>query len=144
MSVQRIMLDRFSAVYGQPDTPNPKLFIAEWVRSFHKACPEALSATVDRVIDNRQYRGWPTIGEVRRELADLCEERAGHRAMKALPPPEPKAPTADERVRMSAMAKDLLKKLKAGASIEIRARPQAKIEPQNPAASPELRKRLAA
>lgn len=148
MSVQRIMLDRFAAVYGQPETPNPKLYIAEWVRSFHKACPEALSVTVDRIIDERKYRTWPTIGDVRIELEYVCEKRQAHRAMKALPPPQPKAPTAEERARMDDLVSGFLKKSRAialaprdGAPPRIR---PTHIEPQSPAASPELRKRLAA
>jgi hypothetical protein len=103
MSVQSVMLDRFAALYGRPETPNPKLFIDEYIRAFQKADLDVLASAVDRVIQVNRYRSWPTIGDINRALLDVAEELDCSRVRQrlALPPPAEKAPTPAERAAVA-------------------------------------------
>jgi hypothetical protein len=106
MSVQKVAIDRLTAQYGSPKTDHLKIFIAEWIRAFHKADMAMLSEALSRVIDRNTFHAWPTIGEVKRELVEVAEERHHSNARLALPAPVERQPTAEERARVAKLMKD--------------------------------------
>ena len=65
MSIADEIIGRFNAVFGEPKTTDPELFLAEFARCMDGYDPEALRKAADRVIASNVY--WPKPAEL---LAD--------------------------------------------------------------------------
>lgn len=109
MSVQRIVFDRFTALYGLPKTENLNGFFAEYVHAFDGTEPGILQAAVSRIIKAHKFQSWPTVGEVNMAIhavaADVdARQRLGQ---PQLPAPRHKQPTAAERARVAALVAKL-------------------------------------
>ncbi len=116
--VKRIALNRFATLFGAPDVPNPVEFKAEYIRALSGTEVGLLNEAITKVIDEHEYRNWPTIGECRAAIASVGEERAAvqrRREAYGLSPaaPQPTQQTNPEmQARIAAMVKETVAKLK--------------------------------
>lgn len=81
---------RLVTVYGVPQgVADPKELFGEFFKALNGYSPEILSTGCDRVIRDRAFSSWPTVGEVVKACRDVADEAADrtHRQ-----------PTADEPV----------------------------------------------
>lgn len=113
MSFQRLMADRFLALYGPPQTDNPRLFFEEYKRCFDGMDPEILTAAVNLVVSRREFPSWPTIGECNKAVERVAEHINASRALKRqlLAPPSEREPTPAARARVTQMIDDLKRKM---------------------------------
>lgn len=70
-NVQKLVLARFSALYGAPQAENAEAFVGEYHRALKGYTSDALTFAADRVISRNTYRAWPTVGECV-EAANAC------------------------------------------------------------------------
>ncbi len=117
MSFETILVDRFIALYGPPQTENPALYLAEWRRNFSVTDPEILTAAVNTIIRRHTFTTWPTIGEVVKAVDEVAGTILQSRRFKqaSLPPHPSRQPTEDERGRVGVLVKGLTRKLEADA-----------------------------
>lgn len=122
---------RLAAVYGEPKTDyKPELF-AEFISALENYRSDVVAYGVDRVIRDRAYPTWPTVGEVVKACRDVADEMSDkcHPAGSA-----PNGRTYDPVDQ--ATAKELLTKAMAGMDtrnnfVSIRARAGAWVKHHN-------------
>lgn len=80
MSVADEIIERFMAVFGEPKTTNPDLFITEFARSMDGYDEAALRKAADKLIASSTF--WPKpaelLAETRKALADAARHRKPH------------------------------------------------------------------
>lgn len=64
------MLRRFMSVYGNPDTENVDVFLAEYARILKGYSASELNGAADRILRKHKFRTWPSIAE----CVNSCEE----------------------------------------------------------------------
>ena len=67
------IIRRFMAVFGEPRTPEPDLFLAEFARCMDRIDVEALQTAADRLIKTSVY--WPKPAELISEAERVIAER---------------------------------------------------------------------
>lgn len=99
---------RLAAVYGEPQTEfKPELF-AEFVSALSGFRGDVLAKAVDRVVRERHFPTWPTVGEVVKACRDVADELADKYS-----PQRPKEQRRYEPVEQE-LAKELLAKAMIG------------------------------
>lgn len=73
MSPAEEVVERLAAVYGEPKTPNPELFLVEVTRALTGWDGDVLHRAADRAI--AKYRFWPTPAEVLAEARVIAAEK---------------------------------------------------------------------
>lgn len=82
MSVETL-IERLTAVFGEPRTDAPEIFLAEYRRSLSGYAADVLEKAGDRVINDATY--WPRPAEVRKAAGAVAEEiEAINRAAQAV------------------------------------------------------------
>lgn len=72
-------IERFLAMFGEPRTPNPERFLAEYAKALTGIEGPILEAAVDRVMRTATF--WPKPAEVLQEVNHVAAERYKHRAV---------------------------------------------------------------
>lgn len=62
INVQRLVIARFTATYGEPNTSDPEAFMAEYSRALGGFPSPILERAIDRVIDEHEFNSWPKVG----------------------------------------------------------------------------------
>lgn len=65
---------RLMAVYGTPKTDEPQILFDEFAKALSGFRTDLLAKGVDRVIKDRAFSTWPTVGEVVKACRDVCDE----------------------------------------------------------------------
>lgn len=101
MSVQAIVFDRFTSLYGLPKTENPNGFYGEYVRALDSTDKRLLAAAIDIIAKRHSYPTWPTIGEINSAVNEAANNVDRHQRFTrpALPAPRHREPTKAERAR---------------------------------------------
>jgi len=88
-----VAVSRLTAVYGEPKTPDPELFVDEFRKALKGTDPHLLAKALDNWIKS-DTAFWPRPGEILAEVrkcaADAYTERRYHVASER-PPPSPEA-----------------------------------------------------
>lgn len=76
MTIQaaQALIDRFSALYGEPKTDDVQKFVAEYVRALSPWSQAVLERAGDAVIEQQTHRFWPMPGTVVKACREACEE----------------------------------------------------------------------
>lgn len=82
---------RLMAVYGTPKTDEPQILFDEFAKALSGFRTDLLAKGVDRVIKDRAFSTWPTVGEVVKACRDVCEEMADKHVVE-FPKPDRRAP----------------------------------------------------
>lgn len=103
-NVQTFVINRFARLYGAPDTQSPELFIAEYGRALSGFPANVLRVAVDRIVDENEFKFWPTIGTCVKACRRLMPEPVQHypKDDRDLPPP-----TEESKARCRALAAEL-------------------------------------
>lgn len=101
MTISDEIIERFLAVFGEPKTPNPEVFINEFARSMDGYDETALRAAADNLIKSSTF--WPKpaelLGEARRIISDRTMHRpAEHQSWKPIARTDEQRAMADELV----------------------------------------------
>ncbi len=107
--VKTLVLARFLNLYGSPKCDDEAEFFGEFHKALNGYCEKVLRIALDRVVRNRLYPTWPTVGEVNRMCAEVSAELA----------PTPAAsggedwpmPSDAERARVQRLTAELAAKL---------------------------------
>ena len=67
---------RMLVVYGQPDTADDEMFVAEYKRILSNYPADVLDAAVVRLLKTRKYRTWPTIADCVTVAEAVCADKA--------------------------------------------------------------------
>lgn len=70
------VLRRLSAVYGEPQTEFTEDLFTEFAKALAAYRADILTNAVDRVIRDRAFPTWPTVGEVVKACRDVADEMA--------------------------------------------------------------------
>ena len=70
------VIRRLIVVYGEPKDVEPKELFAEFFKALGTYRSDILSKAADRVIAERAFPGWPTVGEVVKACREVSEEMA--------------------------------------------------------------------
>lgn len=99
---------RLLAVYGTPKTDEPDILFEEFTKALSGFRTDILAKGVDRVIKDRAFSTWPTVGEVVKACRDVCDEMADSQApvQQDYPKREPVAPEV-ARALMQGFAKSM-------------------------------------
>lgn len=95
MSYAETAIARLSAVFGEPRTENPELFVAEFSRAIARTDSQLLDRAIDDVIANCTF--WPKPAEVLAMVAkeaaarEAAEKRMAYTPAPDLPPPSPES-----------------------------------------------------
>jgi len=65
---------RLLAVYGTPKTDEPEILFDEMSKALSGFRTDILTKGVDRIIKDRSFSTWPTVGEVVKACRDACDE----------------------------------------------------------------------
>lgn len=117
MTIETIMFDRFTTLFGKPLTPSPKAFLDEYRREFGKLDPELLQATVNALVRSHEYPTWPTIGAINRELKHQAEHFTFRQSLTALPAPKHVPPTKEQKARVNALIRRMKGAMTEGGKI---------------------------
>lgn len=103
-NVQDLVLNRFAALYGAPDTEDPGLFVSEYGRALSGFPADVLRRGIDRVVDENDFKSWPTVGACKKACQRLMPEPVLQfpKDDRDLPPPTPEA-----KARCRALAAEL-------------------------------------
>lgn len=66
-------LERLTVVYGEPETDNQADFFDEYRRALRDFHPDTMDRAVDRMLRERKFRTWPTIGDLRKYAGEALE-----------------------------------------------------------------------
>ena len=69
----RHYLERLSTVYGKPETDDVGAFLAEYAKALKDFHPDTMDRAIDRMLRERKFRTWPTIGDLRRYAIEALE-----------------------------------------------------------------------
>lgn len=105
MNAPLMIVRRFRAAFGPPDTDDYAQLLAEYRRALGGWDPAIIEAAVDHLIDRHPFRSWPTIGAITAAAEAvakrlLLERRA---RMRSLPAPQQAARSPEERARVAAL-----------------------------------------
>lgn len=67
---------RLLAVYGTPKTEEPEILFDEFAKALSGFRSDILVNGIDRVIRERAFSAWPTVGETVKACRDVCGEMA--------------------------------------------------------------------
>jgi len=81
------VLRRLSAVYGEPQTEFTEELFGEFARALAAYRADILTNAVDRVIRDRAFPTWPTVGEVVKACREVADEMADKYVPERVPPP---------------------------------------------------------
>ena len=70
------VIRRLQTVYGAPQSDYPAELFAEFSAALAPYRSDILTKGVDRVIRERAFSTWPTVGEVVKACREVCEEMA--------------------------------------------------------------------
>jgi hypothetical protein len=103
-NVQTLVIDRFANLYGAPETEDPSQFMAEYSRALSGFPAAVIKSAIDRIIDENEYRFWPTVGTCKKACQRLMPEPVLQfpKTDRDLPPPTPEA-----KARCRALAAEL-------------------------------------
>jgi hypothetical protein len=76
--VEKIVIERFTNLFGEPKTPNPVGFIAEYEHALSGYSAGLLRRAVDSVIAEHRFSTWPTIGKVKGAADSLAISDVDH------------------------------------------------------------------
>lgn len=105
MSVQTIVLDRFTAVYGLPKSENISAFLGEYIQALHTTDKQLLSAGIDLLIKRHPMSTgvgiWPSPGAISAAVREAATnvDRVQRYGQPALEAPKFRQPTKAERAR---------------------------------------------
>ena len=88
MTPAQTFMARMSAVFGEPRTENPEMFLAEYGRILKKFSPTALELGATNLIQNTTKPFWPAPGIAYAELNRVSAQLAAE-ARAAMKKPEP-------------------------------------------------------
>lgn len=66
------MFAKFSALYGDPETPDLKTFLAEYRAAMAAWTDEVIEEVIRQTLKNHVYRSWPTIGDLTSRARDAA------------------------------------------------------------------------
>jgi hypothetical protein len=133
--VQKLMLARFSALYGAPAAPNPQAVIDEYTHALKGFTLEALQHGADKVIAENTFRAWPTVGECVKACRDYRAPRSFGNAPlhpsddAVILPPGDHVRTAEEREAHIARTMEMIAELKATAQANVTGERGKKLAP---------------
>jgi hypothetical protein len=109
MTPEHMATHRLMTIFGEPKTPDPALFLAEFVKAIKGYSPAVLDEAVNRIIKANVF--WPKPAEVR-EIAESILDRTGTshaEYLRQLDEREAKwkKPSDDERARTKALFDNL-------------------------------------
>lgn len=70
--IQKIVLDRFHNLYGEPKRPEPEKFYAEYERALMGWSEDILAKAVDQVIATHPHNWWPMPGTVTKACREIA------------------------------------------------------------------------
>lgn len=108
--IDDIVLRRFHALYGAPETSNAQLFAEEYRNALAGTDRDILREAVDRLVKAHSFRTWPTIGEVRRLIDVVALERFNRNRRGHVPENHPQ-PTPEQRARVAALVASMAKNM---------------------------------
>lgn len=74
--VKTLVLARLLNLYGSPKCDDEAEFFGEFQKALGGYCEQVLRIALDRVVRNRLYSTWPTVGEVNLTCAEVSAELA--------------------------------------------------------------------
>ena len=110
------IINRLMAVFGEPKSSNPELFLAEFARAMDGYDPDALRKAADNLINNAKY--WPRPAELLDEARRVLGERQKHRPPETFAPRQD--PTPEEIAGVKAMLVDFHKFMAANVTVSER------------------------
>lgn len=119
MSYAETAIARLSAVFGEPRTENPELFVAEFARAIARCDGQLLERAIDEVIKGCTF--WPKPAEVLQMVARGAADREASERRKFVPvdqdiPP----PSPDAIARVNALIQEAKAAISAERPIEER------------------------
>lgn len=103
-NVQTLVISRFTNLYGAPETEDPGQFMAEYSRALSGFPAHVMQTAINRVIDENEYRFWPTVGACKKACQRLMPEPVLQfpKDDRDLPPP-----TEESKARCRALVAEL-------------------------------------
>jgi hypothetical protein len=71
--MSRHFLERLTVVYGEPETSDNAGFFDEYRRGLGEYSADVMDRAIDRMLRERKFRSWPTIGELRKHANEVLE-----------------------------------------------------------------------
>jgi hypothetical protein len=117
MSIADEIIERFMAIFGEPKTPNPEVFLAEYADCMEGYDEAALRRAADRLIRSKTF--WPRPAELLEEANRVLAER---RIGKPVTPEPPRRdPTAEERANVLEELEGFRKFMAANVTVSVTA-----------------------
>lgn len=85
------LIARLIAVFGEPESPDPKAYLAELDRCLVKLSAERLAAAGDRLLRTYRGRSFPAIGTVLTAVEDVTPDTSNNQDWRKLMPRVPMA-----------------------------------------------------
>jgi len=79
------LLQRLAVVYGQPDSPDPKAYLAEVAKLMSKYRDSTLDAAADLILKTHRGYRWPTPAQCVTACEDVLAEEAGRQPFSVAP-----------------------------------------------------------
>lgn len=105
------LLQRLVAVYGAPNTPNPKRFFQEYSAATDESSDEVLALGGDILLRTVLHQGWPTIGECAKACSQAAYEISILQAKAEAKPVTWVEPSQESKDRVKALTADAGRKL---------------------------------
>lgn len=112
-AVHRHFIERFINNYGAPIAGDQEALYGEYERALTGTEESLLKAAADLVIDQNEYRSWPTVGSCKKAIETVAARRDLDRRYRDLKADEPlRTPSKESKERVSAMMQECVAKLK--------------------------------
>ena len=106
MSDSNIMLERLMIVYGDPDSHDPKAYMAEVARLMRKYSDDTLRAATDHLLATHRGRMWPTPAQCINACQDVLEQNASKQPAQGHKFPSKRGPYSPETLESWRKAKE--------------------------------------